>query len=194
MRAWALGRPYPTRARKKRARPVIAAPSEGFLSFTNLVEAHALAAMRREYQLRLEKIRPALRYVENELGVDHPLACQEFKTDGVELFVERFGRLLNVSREGQLAIRDAFGARLSRVEYSNGRAVRLFPIVRTGPAPHPKLIVIDPERGFGRPVLKGTGVPVSVIQERFKGGDSSEVLADDFGVKVAAIEEALRAA
>jgi uncharacterized protein (DUF433 family) len=64
----------------------------------------------------------------------------------------------------------------------------------TEQAQQPRLIVIDPECGFGRPVLTGTGVPISIIQERFKGGDSSSELARDYGVGVEAIEEALRAA
>lgn len=194
MRAWVSGRTYRTKAGSQRTAPVIKAVAPGYLSFVNLVEAHALAAMRRDHQLQLQTIRKAVRYVESQLGTKHPLARQEFKTDGVSLFVERFGKLLNVSHDGQLAIREALGARLARVEYENGLAVRLFPLVRATAEVQPTLIVIDPERAFGRPVLYGTGIPVATIQERFKGGDSSADLASDYGVGVEAIEEALRAA
>jgi uncharacterized protein (DUF433 family) len=194
LRAWVAGRTYPTKTGNKRTTAIIRVVAPGFLSFTNLVEAHALAAMRREYQLKLDKIRSAVRHVEKSLGVPHPLARQHFKTDGVALFVERFGKLLDVSQDGQLAIREAFGARLERVEYEHGLAVRLFPLVRATSHRQPRLIVIDPELGFGRPVLSGTGIPVSIIQERFKGGDSASALASDYGVGVEAIEEALRAA
>ncbi|MBN1607746.1 MAG: DUF433 domain-containing protein [Polyangiaceae bacterium] len=67
-------------------------------------------------------------------------------------------------------------------------------LVRITQQQQPRLIVIDPELGFGRPVLTGTGIPVSIIHERFKAGDSASNLADDSGVGVDAIEEALRAA
>lgn len=194
LRAWVAGRSYATRSGKKRAPAVIEQAAPGYLSFTNLVEAHTLAAMRREYQVKLDKIRTAVRFVEKKLGVPHPLARQEFKTDGVELFVERFGHLLNVSRDGQVAIREAFCARLERVEYENGQAARLFPLLRAVGQQQPSLIVIDPERAFGRPSLVRTGIPVAIIQERFKGGDSAAALAHDYGVEVEAIEEALRAA
>lgn len=60
LRAWAFGRRYPNRGGGRRMLPVIIPPTKGFLSFTNLVEAHTLAGMRRDHQLRLEKIRPAL--------------------------------------------------------------------------------------------------------------------------------------
>jgi uncharacterized protein (DUF433 family) len=194
LRAWVAGRSNSTLSGTKRAAAVIKLAASGYLSFTNLVEAHMLAAMRREYQVRLDEIRTAVRFVEKQLGVPHPLARQEFKTDGVELFVERFGRLLNVSQHGQLAIREAIGARLERVEYENGRAARLFPLLRALGQEQPYLIVIDPERAFGRPSLAQTGIAVATIQERFKGGDSAAELAKDYGVGVEAIEEALRAA
>lgn len=74
------------------------------------------------------------------------------------------------------------------------RAARLFPLLRAAGEHQPALIVIDPERAFGRPSLARTGIPVEAIQERFKGGDSAAALASDFGVGVEAIEEALRAA
>ena len=55
-------------------------------------------------------MRPALLYLEEELAVAHPLAHQELLTDGVHLFVERFGQLLNLSQSGQLAVRDLLEA------------------------------------------------------------------------------------
>lgn len=194
LRAWVAGRSYPTKGGSRRAAPVIRPAALGYLSFINLVEAHALAAMRREYQLKLDKIRKAVRYVEKQLRVDHPLARQEFKTDGVELFVEHLGRLLNVSKDGQLGIREALGDRLERVEYEAGFAARLYPWVRPNQRQQPRLVVIDPNRAFGRPVLAESGIPVESVQERFQGGESLDELAKDYGVGVDAIEEALRAA
>lgn len=194
LRAWVAGRSYPTKTGHRRATPVIDLAATGYLSFTNLVEAHALAAMRREYQLKLDKIRKAVRYVEKQLEVDHPLARQEFRTDGIELFVEHLGTLLNVSKEGQSSIREAFDDRLERVEYEAGFAARLYPWIRPNQKDQPRLVVIDPRRSFGRPVLAASGVPVESVKERFRGGESFSELAADYGVGVEAIEEALRAA
>ena len=81
--------------------------------------------MRPEYRLKLDTVRRAVVYVKRELGVEHPLAREEFKTDGVELFVERLGRLVSASGGGQLAMRAAIDCRLERVEYGERRALRL---------------------------------------------------------------------
>jgi hypothetical protein len=91
-----------------------------------------------------------LRYVHDALDVEHPLASEQFKTNGVDLFVERLGKIINASREGQLGMKAVLVGSLARVEYDErGRAVRLFPLLRR--ADGPRNIVIDPRRAFGRP-------------------------------------------
>lgn len=195
LRAWVLGRRFPSQRGPRWSPPVIRLPKGGqsFLSFTNLVELHVLAAMRRKHALGLEAIRRAVRYVHDELDVEHPLAKEQFKTNGVDLFVERLGKLINASQEGQLGMRAVLVGSLDRVEYDRrGRAVRLFPLLRREDGP--KSIVIDPRRAFGRPVLVGTSVPAADIRARFDAGDGVGELALDFDVSPELIEDALRAA
>lgn len=38
--------------------------------------------------------------------------------------------------------------------------------------------MIDPERGFGQPVVRGRAVPVRVLAELVRAGDSVESVAD----------------
>jgi uncharacterized protein (DUF433 family) len=49
-----------------------------------------------------------------------------------------------------------------------------------------------PTVSFGRPVIAGTGIPVSAIYERYRAGDSVVELARDFRLEASAIEEAIR--
>jgi uncharacterized protein (DUF433 family) len=194
LRSWVVGRPFPVRGGRRWSQPIIRLPKGegGFLSFTNLVEVHVLAAMRRKHALSLDAIRKAVRYVHDALEVEHPLASGQFKTNGVDLFVERLGKIINVSREGQLGMKAVLNDSLARVEYDKrGRAVRLFPMFRREGAP--KSIVIDPRRAFGRPVIVGTAVPAADVRSRFDAGDSVEELARDFDVEPQLIEDALRA-
>jgi hypothetical protein len=85
------------------------------LSFLNLVEAHVLAAIRRQDHVPLPKVRQALAYVSGKLNTDRPLANANFRTDSADLFLERLGALINVTREGQTGmadvIRDHLGVR-----------------------------------------------------------------------------------
>jgi len=194
LRSWVVGRPLPARSGQRWSQAVIRLPKgeRRFLSFTNLVEVHVLAAMRRKHALKLEAIRKAVRYMHEALDVEHPLATKQFKTNGVDLFVEWLGKIINVSREGQLGIKAVLTDSLARIEYDKrGRAVRLFPMLRREDAP--KSIVIDPRRAFGRPVIVGTAVPAADVRSRFDAGDSVEELARDFELAPKLIEDALRA-
>lgn len=195
VRAWAVGRTYPTKAGSKRFCPVIEIPkgSRPLLSFINLTEIHVLDAIRRDHSVPLDKIRDAVHYLRDEFGTQHPLAEERFATDGLDLFVNKYGQLINASRVGQLAMKSVLEKYLRRVERdSRGVAVRLFPYTRKRSADEPKAVVIDPLVSFGRPVLVGTGIPTSVIAERYKAGESIEQLCADYDRKRLEIEEAIR--
>lgn len=198
---WIFGQAYRTAAGSRTSRPLISVPDDWppRLSFLNMVEAHVLSGIRYQHGIPLSDVRRAIDYIVDESGSRHPLAEEQFQTDGVNLFVERLGQLVNISSPGQLAMREILQALLKRVESDeHGLAVRLFPfsrrpVTKASPiAESPKLVVIDPRVGFGRPVLVGTGVTTSAIAERFDAGESIEELAVDFGRSREEIEEALR--
>jgi hypothetical protein len=108
LRSWLRGRYYPTETGRRHFKPVIDLPDPDLasLSFVNLVEAHVLDAIRREYRIPLPNVRSALDYVRKQFGSKHPLAEQKFETDGVNLFISRFQDLISASESGQLAIRE----------------------------------------------------------------------------------------
>jgi uncharacterized protein (DUF433 family) len=186
VRYWALGR--------DRYMPVIATadPANRLLSFRNLIELHVLGAVRRQHAVTLPAVRKAVEYLRGVLGSEHPLSDEQMKTDGKHLFVEKFGRLINASREGQLAMEALLDAHLRRVERDDrGMPVRLFPFTRMKPE-GPRSVMIDPRIQFGRPCIAGTGVPTRVVVERFKAGEPLTSLAEDYGRDVSDIEEAIR--
>lgn len=202
LRTWIFGQTYVTAAGRRDSRPLITIADEAppRLSFLNMVEGHVLSAIRYHHRVPLANARRAVEYLTREFGSRHPLAEEQFQTDGVNLFVERLG-LLNVSAPGQFAMPEILRALLRRIERDEqGLAIRLYPYSRrpvllaARPAleDSPRLIVIDPHIGFGRPVLAGTGVTTSSIAERFDAGESIDALARDYGRPYEEIEEAIR--
>ena len=195
LRSWVMGRNYPVKTGQKFFKPVILIPnpSKPQLSFINLVEAHVLDAIRRQHEIPLEKVRQGVAYLRKNLGSLHPLADQRMETDGRDLFVQIFGRLVNISQEGQFAMRELLSAHLERVERDvSGAARRLYPFTRKREGPEPRYVVMDPHISFGRPVLAGTGIPTSVIADRYKAGESVDQLAKDYDRERPEIEEAIR--
>jgi uncharacterized protein (DUF433 family) len=173
-------------------------PKRRYLSFINLVEAHVLAAIRRRHGVKLPKVRNALDYLRRHFRIDRPLIDQAFQTDGLDLFVERYGELINASREGQRAMKEIIGVYLERIERdAKGFPIKLYPFTRdtqaeAAPRSDPRVVVMNPTISFGRPVIAGTGIPVSSIYERYRAGDSVADLAQDFRLAISAIEEAIR--
>jgi len=196
LRSWVAGRPYPISGGKRFFQPIIdIADKKGKnLSFINLIEAHVLDAIRRrEHKIQLPKIRHAISYLKREFKSEHPLADQQLETDGLDLFVQKYGGLINISQEGQLAMREMLQAFLRRIQYDpKGVPIRLYLFTRRGDADEPRNVVVDPAISFGRPTLVGTNIPTSVLGERFKAGDSPEELAEDYGRPKEEILEAIR--
>ena len=157
------------------------------------MEAHVLDAIRRGHNIPLDKIRLAIKYLRDQFGSPHPLADHRLETDGLDLFVPQYGRLINITQSGQLAMREILEGYLKRIERNDaGRAVRLYPFTRRRKMDEPRAVVIDPSIAFGRPVLVGTGVPTASIAERYKAGESLSQLANHWGRTSEEIEEAIR--
>jgi uncharacterized protein (DUF433 family) len=176
-----------------RAEPVIRTPEPRFLSFINLVEAHVLSALRRD-RMSLQSIRRAVEFLREKFRSEHPLADKTLATDGLDIFVERYGELINASRQGQLAMREVLLSHLRRLERApSGVVVRLYPFVRRHGPDEPRTVMIDPHVQFGRPVLVGSGIPTAVIAGRFKAGESVQELARDYARNSEDIQEAIRA-
>jgi uncharacterized protein (DUF433 family) len=195
LRSWVRGRFYPTGHGRKFFKPLIDLPDrhQASLSFVNLVEAHVLDAIRREHEVGLAKVRTALDSVGRQCRVRHPLADQKFETDGVDLFLSRFGELIAVSEAGQLAMKEMLTAQLRRVEHdAGGLAIRLYPFTRKRETDEPKVIVIDPYVSFGRPAIARRGIATSIVAERYKAGESIEELAQDYDCERGQVEEAVR--
>jgi uncharacterized protein (DUF433 family) len=192
--AWVRGTTYTTTTGTKRFRRVIELPdrSARLLSFFNLAEAHVLRALRTDYNIPLPVIRAALDYVRKEFGWERPLIQEQFRTDGVTLFVERLGNVVDVMRPDQ-SLLPLLTDYLSRIEWEDQFAARLYPFTRVIRGENsPRAIVIDPARSFGRPILDRLGVTTNVVAERYKAGDSIAKLIEEYGGSQTDIEEAIR--
>lgn len=193
LRVWLRGQDYPTKAGKRRAAPVVhpAGDEPLGLSFWNLVECSVLATIRKEHEVSLQKVRRALGFVARELGKERPLIEQEFSTDGVGLFVDHYGKLIDASKQGQIAMREILEAGLTRIDRDEaGLAARMFPWSKD--PREPRIVAVDPRIAFGRPVLAKTRVPVDAILDRYRAGDLMQQLADDYGVTRDTIEDLVR--
>jgi uncharacterized protein (DUF433 family) len=193
LRSWVFGRNYRAGGEGRFSPGVIRRPnpSDERLSFTNLVEAHVLRALRVEHEVPMPLVRKALLYAENELGIPRILISDELRAAPGEMFLKEYSRLLSLTVSGQLAMEkmlDQFLKRLSRDV--DGIPIRLYPFI----APEVddrRVVSIDPRIAYGRPSIPSKGISTAVLAERANAGEEIEDLATYYGLAIEDVEEAV---
>jgi len=163
------------------------------LSFINLVEVHVLSSIRRKHHVPLQRVRPALDYLENELRTPHPLATVQLETDNADIFLRWLGKVVNLTRGGQLAMKQTVEAYLKRIERgADGLPMVLYPFTTNDIFNDRKPVMFNPRISFGRLVISNTGIPTIEIASRYKAGETIDELANDYGRHSLEIQDAIR--
>ena len=162
-------------------------PPNSLYSFYNLIEAHILS-MTRSHGVKTINVRRAMQTLREDSLHDlpHPLLSEDFSTDGKHLWLKRLERRIDLSQYGQLGLAPILDQYLARiVRDDNQKPTKFFPIKQTG-----KFVSITSFVSSGRPIIDGTGIPVSTVWNRHLAGDSLDFLAEDFEITVDQIKGA----
>jgi uncharacterized protein (DUF433 family) len=156
-------------------------------SFENLIETALVAALRAK-GISLQAIREAHRIAHGEFG-EHPFARRPIFVAGADIFMQaeetvadRERQLTALTKGGQRALEPVLKQYLQFVEWEQDWPVEWQPkggVVRQ-----------NPEVEFGLPQVKG--VRTEIVRSRFEADEAVAELADDFGLTLADVEQALR--
>ena len=189
LRAWASGQVYPQHVGRAPFRALISAPQSNplRLSFNNVIEAYTLRALRRRHQVSMAAARTAMDVAEQVCQIQRLLLCPELRTHAGELFLEKYGELVNLNRAGQIAIKHMLHDHLNRIELDELQIpIRLYP-AESGT----RVIAMDPRVAFGRPIIARRGISTAAIVDRINAGESEEEIAEDYGLETEEVKEAL---
>lgn len=146
----------------------------------------------------MPKVRKAINFLKRKFKLSteekkHPLLSHEMATDGLDLFVEKYGALININQDGQIVLKGILSAALQRIDRDNHKIpIKLYPFTHSKIEDSPTLIVIESGLSAGRPVINGTGLAAEIIAERYKAGESIRELAHDYEISQKEVEEAVR--
>ena len=194
LRSWMLGRRFPRLEGTGFSEPLIQRPDPGDdrVSFTNLIEAHVLHALRVRHGVTMRAVREALEYAQREFKIDRLLIREELRAAPGELFLAEYGRLLSLSPAGQFAMEKVLHAYLKRVvRDAEGLPLRLYPFTSPDGGEDRRVISIDPRISFGRPVIARKGISTAILAERLNGGETIQVLAYDYDLNEEEVAEAI---
>ena len=185
LRSWVAGRSDSGRL------PLISIPEYDppRLSFNNLIEAYTLRALRIKHQVSIRAAREAINFAERAFTITrlflHP---RELRTGAGQVLLEKYGEFVNLNRSGQIAIAKFLEEHLNRIELDDlNLPIRLYPFETDTN----KIIAIDPRIAFGRPIIASRGISTMAIIDRVNAGEREEEIAEDYGLEVRDVEEAI---
>jgi uncharacterized protein (DUF433 family) len=161
--------------------------------FVGLAEAYIVAAFTTA-GVPMRRIRPAVLWLQEHIGLPQALASQQLQTDGAEVLWD-FGRQsgdpadqdmvdgLVVVRSGQQVFRPVVRDYLTRVTYEHGwtRRIEL-------PQYGESHVVVDPWLNGGQPTVAGRGIRVADIMGRLVAREPVADVAEDYGLTVPEVE------
>jgi uncharacterized protein (DUF433 family) len=191
IRAWFLGLDYP----RQYLKPVIrkAVPDDRRLSFSNLVEAHVLRALRTNHGISMADVRKAIGDVQDSLGIDRLLISPKLKAPAGRMFLDLYSELIELPMSGQTVIRSVFEHHLKAVVHDpEGAPIKLYPWMPDPLGKARTTIMIDPEVSFGTPVTAYRGISTAVLTDMVDAGVGLEDLATEYGLSSEEVGDAIR--
>ena len=159
------------------------------LGFLDLIEIRFVDAFLRA-GISWVTLHQARDRAQELFGTSHPFCTYRFVTDGREIFVELHRETGGVSLmeivKRQHVFTQIMDPFLTELEFANGSG-----LVRWWPLGDKRLVVLDPTRNFGRPIIETHGVPTEVLAEAMKATGSVAEVARWYEVSKEAIRDAV---
>jgi uncharacterized protein (DUF433 family) len=160
------------------------------LTFSDLIEVRFLDAFRR-HGVKWKAIRTAAKRAKELLGRHHPFSTRIFKTDGRSIIAEISKStgdkvLLNLVNN-----QFEFEKVVSPFLFSGLEFDELQEVERWWPLGTDRHIVIDPQIGFGAPIVSKSAVPTHILYLAFKAERDKEFVANWFNVAEAEVSDAV---
>ena len=200
-RHWSRGCPTVVGGREVSGRPVITAVGKvghgrPAIPFIGLAEGYTLAAIRKS-GVPLQRIRPALERLNQEMGLQHALASEKLFTDGAEVlfdYADRTGgedakavQELVVVRDGQRIFTEVVEGYLQRIVFGADGFATAVPL----PGFEHADLVADVRRSFGQPIFTHGGARLEDALSLFLAGEELTVVAEEYGIPYLELEDAV---
>jgi uncharacterized protein (DUF433 family) len=159
------------------------------LGFLDLIEIRFVDAFRKA-GVSWAMIRKTHEKGVETFKTDHPFCTQGFCTDGREIFVELHRetgeRSLMEIVSSQHVFVQIISPFLKELEFDASHN-----LISWKPATTRRLVVLDPTRNFGRPIVSRHGVPTEILNRAAKACNSVEEVARWYELPNDEIEDAM---
>lgn len=195
IRRWLEGYSYRARGRKYSS-PAVFAPATGrslgelTLTFADMIEVRFLDAFI-EAGVTWRTVRLAAIAAKELLGRSHPFSSKHFMTDGKNILAQIAGPngldelfdLVKSQYEFVKVVRPLLFRQLDFNEFES--AHRWWPMGKN------RMVVLDPLRSFGAPIVSDVGVPTAILAAAARAERSQATAALYYDVPVRAVRDAV---
>ena len=179
----------------RHVKPLFQSDNSTMVSFLQMIEIMIAGRFRKSVSGRkripFKDVRIAYKNAQKIFALDYPFAHLRLRAISGHIIHELKGDItlatyqsLNVPE--QWTMPGLLDKTIDELDYDEELVARWYPIGKTVP------IVIDPRLSAGLPVIKGRGVTVQAIRNRFRAGLRIEFIAKDFAMDTDTVETALR--
>ncbi len=158
-------------------------------SFAELITIAFIAAFRR-HGVALDDVHRMHDDLRSALEDEYPFTLLAFKTRAPLVLdhqgTDNLSDLGVVVRHGHYGWTEPILAEFAQFDYDHGLALRWYPRGRDSS------IVVDARIAFGGPTINGAGILTYILKQRYVAGETEEEIAEDFGISISQLDEALR--
>lgn len=155
------------------------------VNFYSLIEFYTFYQLRN-LGLSAQQIQKAHIVIAKELNTDFPFATTMISTDGKGIWYEKLENIVKADGKKQFDIKKIITPFLHKIEFDDNQvALRFFPLDKS------KNVVVDPKFQFGQPTITGRNIGIATIKKLYDGGESPEVIASLYDLKVKEVSDAL---
>ncbi len=148
------------------------------VDFMGLIEFYIFYQLR-EREISAKKIKDAHESLKKLFDTEFPFASSNLITYGKEIKFNHKKTIVDADKTFQLNIPEIVIPFSEKIEYSTDSLAKLF-----YPAGKNVDIVSNPHIKYGSPVIKGTGIQISVIYNFLLGGEKPDFVAELYQIQL----------
>lgn len=158
-------------------------------NFNTLIELYTVAKLR-ERGVSMKVVRNARRELAARFEVTYPFALRGILTEGKKIWYQLDNpdseSILKLDNTGRMEFEKIIENFVKRIEFAEGTqlAERFWPDGRNS---H---VVVDPRRGFGRPIIDGTSITTETISGLIEAGERMDDLSALYDLEEEEIQDA----
>lgn len=182
LRRWAYGRKRLVKEYAPIIQPTVRVEDAYLFTFQDIIELMTIAALRGE-GMKMSSVKAAYERARTRFG-EHPFAKKKFSIDGAGIFPK--GADLEDLVTGRRAFTEIVAPLLRDiVTYAGDIPKELTPLGKD------RTVLLNPERSFGSPINRETGIPTHILYAMHNAGDPVPVVARWYNVSVEGVQDAV---